>query len=253
MNHVDLAFGSSATLNSEQPRSWSIVEGIAGQKRQRGAPRVPMPWIDFPLNRTALVNSKCLESLQIGRLIRHETRELATASRFSEATKASSLILGLGVRNRGPKPLCLPQVRRISCWVCSGSATVLSTPTLSRRRGSACERCGRWAGAEMVKLLPHFCRHRCGLLLFPGLKVARCQIWYSSLAICIGLYSLDKAWNPRHTYFGATHTVPNFPHTILIIFIVVCAARSPSNLQRIQTHHCSRYSKSNGKGISGIS
>ena len=57
---------------------------------------------------------------------------------------------------------------------------------------------------------------------FPSSKLARYQIWYSSVATSIGLYSLNELWNPYYTYFGATiHTILNHPHTMLIIFIVV--------------------------------
>ena len=58
--------------------------------------------------------------------------------------------------------------------------------------------------------------------VFPSLKVARYQIWYSSIATSIGLYSLSELWNPCYTCFGATiHTILNLPHTMLIIFIFV--------------------------------
>ena len=58
--------------------------------------------------------------------------------------------------------------------------------------------------------------------VFPSLKLARYQIWYSSVATSIGLYSLNELWNPCYTSFGAAiHTILNHPHTMLIIFIVV--------------------------------
>ena len=57
---------------------------------------------------------------------------------------------------------------------------------------------------------------------FPSLKLARYQIWYSSVATSIGLYSLNELWHPCYTSFGAViHTILNHPHTMLIIFIIV--------------------------------
>ena len=57
---------------------------------------------------------------------------------------------------------------------------------------------------------------------FPSLKLARYQVWYSSVATSIGLYSLSELWNPYYIYLGAIiHTILNYPHTMLIIFIVV--------------------------------
>ena len=58
--------------------------------------------------------------------------------------------------------------------------------------------------------------------VFPSLRLARYQIWYSCLATCIGVYSLNELWNPCYICFGATiHSVLNCPHTLLIIFIIV--------------------------------
>ena len=57
---------------------------------------------------------------------------------------------------------------------------------------------------------------------FPSSKLARYQIWYSSVATLIGLYSLNGLWNPCYPCFGSNiHTILNHPHTMLIIFIVV--------------------------------
>ena len=57
---------------------------------------------------------------------------------------------------------------------------------------------------------------------FPSLKLARYQIWYSSVATSIGLYSLSELWSPYYTSFGASiHTILNHPHAMLIIFIIV--------------------------------
>ena len=69
--------GLAAILQVESLRALQVRTGIDTLKVQDG--RVTMPWIDRALNWTALGNMKCLESLEIGRLIRHETPSLATA------------------------------------------------------------------------------------------------------------------------------------------------------------------------------
>ena len=69
--------GLAAILRVDSLRVLQVRTGSDTLKVQDG--QVTMPWIDNTLNWTALGSLKCLESLEIGRLIRHETPLLATA------------------------------------------------------------------------------------------------------------------------------------------------------------------------------
>ena len=67
--------GLAAILQVGNLRVLQVRTGNDTLKVQDGQ----IPWLDRTLNWTALCNMKCLESLEIGRLIRHETSSLATA------------------------------------------------------------------------------------------------------------------------------------------------------------------------------
>lgn len=69
--------GLTAILQVDSLRVLQVRTGNDTLKVQDG--QVTMPWIDRTLNWTALGNMKCLESLEIGRLSRHETPLLAAA------------------------------------------------------------------------------------------------------------------------------------------------------------------------------
>ena len=69
--------GLAAILQVDSLRVLQVRTGKDTLKVQDG--QVTMPWVDRTLNWTALGNLKCLESLEIGRLIRHETLLLAIA------------------------------------------------------------------------------------------------------------------------------------------------------------------------------
>lgn len=70
--------GLAAILRVDKLRVLQVRTGNDLLKVQ-DSHRATMPWIDHTLNWAALGNLKCLESLEIGRLIRHETPLLATA------------------------------------------------------------------------------------------------------------------------------------------------------------------------------
>ena len=88
---------STAVIQIDSLRVLQVRIGSDVLEVQDTLPRVIIHWTNLTLNRTTLDNSKCLESLQIGCLIRRESRQIAAAVRFSEARKAKSLMPGLGV------------------------------------------------------------------------------------------------------------------------------------------------------------